>query len=184
MKDVLKHKKADTNLIRFVETASLIFDDFLKQFGFKSDIKEVKDFFCTMIYKKNDLYIKINANIHPKDYPYYYNVILGQGNTDWPDTDWNSIALWLIKKEISPDLKAKEFSLTDFDKIDYSLKNAKSELEKYGDSFLKGDLTIFKKVRQEINQQREPYKIHHKDKTGRFKTIIDSVSQKLKDKFS
>ena len=85
---------------------------------------------------------------------------------------------------MSPDLKANEYSLVDFVKIDYSLKNAKSELEKYGDSFLKGDLSLFKKVRQGNNQQREPYKIHQKDEAGGLRTIIDSVSKKLKDKFS
>ncbi len=181
-----KSKLEETNkdLIRFVETASEIFDTLLDNHGFKNEIKEVENSFCTMIYKRDDLYIKISASIHPRDYPYYYNIIIGQGSTDWPETDWNSIALWHIKKEISPELKAKEYSLVDFDKIDFSLKNAKCELEKYGDSFLNGELTTFEKVRQAINQQREPYKIHQKDQTGRFKTIIDSVSKKLKERFS
>lgn len=184
MTKIKKHRKADKNLIKFVETASLIFDDFLDLHGFTNELKEVEDFFCTMIYRKQEAYIKISASTHPRDYPNHYNLILGEGNNDWPDTDWNSVALWWIKKDISPDLKAKEYSLTDFEKIEYSLKNAKNELEKYGDSFLHGDLTIFKKVRHNINKKRKPYEIHQPDKTGSFKTIIDSVSKKLKDKFS
>ncbi len=184
MTEINKNKKADKNLIRFADTASFIFDDFLNSRGFESELKEIEDFFCTMIYRKQETYIKISASTHPRDYPNHYNIILGEGSSDWPDTDWNTVALWWIKKEISPDLNAKEYSLTDFEKIDYSLKNAKNELEKYGDSFLNGDLTIFRKVRQRINQQREAYMIHQKDNTGRFKTIIDSVSKKLKKKFS
>ncbi len=184
MTEIKKNKKTDKNIIKFADTASFVFDDFLNFHGFKSELKEIEEFFCTLIYRKQETYIKISASTHPRDYPNHYNIILGEGSSDWPDTDWNSVALWRIKKEISPDLKAKEYSLTDFEKIDDCLKNAKNELEKFGDSFLNGDLTIFRKVRQRINQQREPYKIHQKDNSGRFKTIIDKVSKKLKEKFS
>jgi len=179
-----KHKEANRDLIRFVEAASEIFDTFLGGHGFKNEVREVEDSICTMVYKRDDLYIKISASVHPRDYPYYYNVILGQGSADWPETDWNSIALWHMKKEVSPELKAEEYSMVDFDKIDLSLENAKCELEKYGDSFLNGELTTFEKVRKSINQQREPYKIHQKDQAGRFETIIDSASAKLKERFS
>lgn len=184
MTEIKKNKKADKNLIKFADTASLVFDDFLNSRGFESELKEIEDFFCTLIYRKQETYIKISASTHPRDYQNNYNIILGEGSSDWPDTDWNSVALWWIKKEIFPDLNAKEYSLTDFEKIDYSLRNAKNELENYGDTFLNADLTVFRKVRQSINQQREPYKIHQKDNNRRLKTIIDNVSKKLKEKFS
>lgn len=184
MTRINKHTKKDKNLIKFVDNASLIFDDFLGIHGFEIESKEIEDFFCTMIYRKQTTYLKISASTHPRDYPNHYNLILGDGSSDWPDTDWNSIALWRIKEEVSPELKAKEYSLSNFNKIDYNLKNAKNELEKYGNSFLNGDLTLFKKVRQDINKLREPYKIYQLDKKGRFTAILDSISKRLKDKFS
>ena len=152
--------------------------------GFKLQAKKIEQYFCNVIYKKGDNYVKIFANIHWHDYPSYYNVILGNGKIEWPDDDWNSIALWYVKKHLDPSSNAKEYSLLKFDGIEFSLENACKELEKYGSDFLNGNLDTFKKIRAEVNQEREPYKITIPQGDGTYKTTYDKTSEDLKNKNS
>ena len=47
-----------------------------------------------------------------------------------------------------------------------SLSN--SEKLKYEQTFLVGDLNLFREVRKEQNKDREPYKIHIPDEHGKY----------------
>lgn len=182
--DIFKKEKPSKDLKLFADKALEIFNHTMREHGFKFKSKKVEKYFCTIIYIKGENYIKIFANIHWHDYPSYYNVILGHGKTDWPDYDWNSIALWRLKKHIDPTTDAKAFSLLKFDGIEYSLTNAKNELEKYGTDFLNGNLELFKKIRSDVNKQREPYKINTPQADGSYKTTYDKTSEDLKNKNS
>jgi hypothetical protein len=182
--DIFKKEKPSKDLKLFADKALDIFNEPLRGHGFKLLSKKVEKYFCTIIYTKGDTYIKIFANIHWHDYPSYYNVILGDGKLNWPDDDWNSVALWYFKKHVDPTANAKEYSLLKFEGLEYSLDNAKKELEKYGVDFLKGNLDLFKKVRTDVNQQREPYKILTPKGDGSYKTTYDKTSEDLKNKNS
>lgn len=184
LKDIFKKEKPSKDLKLFADKTIETFNDLMHQHGFKLSIKNVEQYFCSIIYVKGDNYVKIFANIHWHDYPYYYNVILGNGKTVWPDNEWNSVAIWQLKKHIDTASDANVYSLLKFDGIVHSLNNAKNELEKYGADFLKGDLDLFKKVRAEVNRQREPYKIHTPQGDGSYKTIYDKTSEELKNKNS
>ncbi|HEX6889592.1 MAG TPA: hypothetical protein VF141_02830, partial [Chryseolinea sp.] len=102
------------------------------------------------------------------------------------DTDWNSVALWKIKKSIAARGKAKEYSLEqmDNDKLAQSLIYARNELLNYGQKFLKGDIELFDKVRREQNKDRQPYKIYTSNENGGRETIMDEESKRLKEKYS
>lgn len=182
--DIFKKDKSSKDLKLFADKALLVFNPTMQENGFKLLSKKVEEYFCTIIYVKGDNYIKIFANIHWHDYPSYYNVILGNGKSDWPDNDWNSVALWHIKKHIDPTANAKEYSLLKFDGIEHSLANAKAELVTYGSDFLNGNLDIFTKVRSDTNKQREPYKINTQQSDGSYITIYDKKSEELKNKNS
>jgi hypothetical protein len=184
LKDIFKKEKPSKDLKLFADITIKVFNELMHGHGFKLLSKKVEQYFCTIIYVKGDNYVKIFANIHWHDYPSYYNVILGDGKTDWPDNDWNSVAIWHLKKHIDPASNAKEYSLLKFDGIEHSLDNAKNELEKYGADFLKGNLDLLKKVRAEVNQQREPYKIHTPQGDGSYKTTYDKTSEGFKNKNS
>ena len=170
----------------FNKTVGTIFDKTLNDFGFKLKRKKTEKLFCERIYINGDRYIRISGDIHPMDFPPHYNIVLGQGSIEWPDCDWNAIALWLVKKEIDPKKKANEYSLEkmDEDKLGHSLNHAKEELVNYGKGFLTGDLKLFDKVRRELNKDREPYKIYRPTENGGREMIIDEESKGLKEKYS
>jgi hypothetical protein len=182
--DIFKKDKPSKDLKLFADKALLIFNHTTQQNGFKLLSKKVEKYFCTIIYVKGDSYIKIFANIHWHDYPSYYNVVLGNGKFEWPDSDWNSVALWRIKKYIDPTADAKEYSLLKFEGIEHSLENARAELEKYSSDFLNGNFDVFTKVRSHINKQREPYKINSQQSDGSYLTTYDTESEALKNKNS
>lgn len=168
----------------FSRTVENLFDKTLDEFGFKLKRKKTEKLFCERIYINGDRYVKVSASIHPMDSPSYYNIALGQGSIEWPDCDWNAVALWRMKKDIDSKQKAKEYSLEKIDGLEFSLNHAKSELLNFGKSFLIGDLGQFEKVRQEQNKDREPYKIYQGTKDGGRETIIDEKSEALKKKYT
>src|SRR5688572_10593368 len=57
-------------------------------------------------YLNGDRYIEFFVNTHYRDEPVYGNVILGTGTTEWPDGDWNAIALWKLAEAKDPASKA------------------------------------------------------------------------------
>lgn len=157
----------------------------VERFGFARHRIEIEEYFTTIIFRKDKQYIKINGSTYPTDYPYYYNIILGEGDSDnvfeW---DWNSIALWRLKAKLDPKAKAKEYEFPYEDKVKFSIANANEELFRYGDPFLRGDLTMFYEIRSEVNKAREPYKIHTPDKDGNYMTIDEPKSVEQKKKYS
>jgi hypothetical protein len=169
----------------FAEKAIEIVIPTFEQFGFKKHRIERKEYSSTIIYRKDKQYLEISSNTHPRDYPNYYNIVLGEGNSeDFFEYDWNSVALWRFKKEINPELKATEYEFPKDNGIEPSLKNANSELLKYGLTFLNGELELFHKVRKEQNKDREPYKIHSPDKNGNYQTSFEPKSVEQKKKYS
>jgi len=146
---------------------------------------EVEEYFTRIIFRNGKLYIRINGTTFPTDYPYHYNLILGEGDSeDFYESDWNSIALWQLKQKIDPDSDAKEFDFPWGDDVKISVSNANRELLEYGDKFLQGDLALFYETRSQVNQAREPYKIHRKDKDGIYKTTNEEKSVEQKKKYS
>ena len=172
------------DLKEFSRLVEIVFDKPMIEYGFKLERKKLENDFCERIYINSDRYVKISANIHPMDAPAYYNIVLGQGGIDWPECDWNAVALWRIKKDLDPKLKAKEYSLQKMEGLEKSLNHAKGELLKYGDPFLNGDLKHFFEVRKIQTRSREPYKIYQPTEGGGREMIIDAESSKLKEKYS
>jgi hypothetical protein len=160
------------------------FKEALAHYGFKRELKETNKYSCKIIYGNGSRYIEIYANIHPRDYPPYSNIILGEGGRDFFESDWNSIALWRLKNYIQKEDHAFEYSLVEPLHLTVLLNTALDDLLKYGKSFLSGDLTLFYEVRANQNKDREPYKIHFPNKVGKYVTISDPMSTKLKSKFS
>ncbi len=174
---------AEQNL--FSEKAMEIVIPTFEQFGFQKHRIEIGKYSSTIIYRKENHYLKISSNTYPRDYPYHYNIILGEGDSeDFFEWDWNSVALWRFKKEIKPELKASEYEFPTDKEIEPSLNNASSELLKYGLTFLNGELELFNKIRKEQNKDREPYKIHSPDKNGNYQTSFEPKSVEQKKKYS
>lgn len=169
----------------FSEKAMEIVIPTFEQFGFQKHRIEIGKHSSTIIYRKKKQYLKISSNTYPRDYPHHYNIILGEGDSeDFFEYDWNAVALWRFKKKINPELKVTEYEFQRDNGIEPSLKNANSELLKFGLTFLNGKLELFYKIRKEQNQNREPYKIHSPDKNGKYQTSFEPKSVEQKKKHS
>lgn len=169
----------------FADTVLEIIGPTVEKFGFQRHRTEIEEHFTTIIFRKNKQYIKISCTTYPTDYPYHYNVILGEGDSeDFYEWDWNSIALWRLKSKIDPKAQAKEFAFPYGDKVKYSVSNANKELLQYAETFLHGDMTLFYETRSDQNKSREPYKIHSPDKDGNYITTDEPKSVEQKKKYS
>jgi hypothetical protein len=170
----------------FNKSAGVIFDEVLAKYEFELNQEKVEEFYSERIYVNEDRYVNVSAGNHPRDFPPSYNILLGQGGFEWPERDWNSIALWRIKEQVDPKGKSKEYSLEiiDEEKLIHSLSHARTELLTYGREFLLGDILLFDKVRRQLNRIREPYKIYNRTANGGFEMIIDEESRALKEKYS
>lgn len=175
--ETVKTSKPSPEQTLFADLVLEIFSPTVEQFGFVRHRTEVEKFLTTIIFRKDKQYIKISGSTYPTDYPYYYNIVLGDGDSDdFLEWDWNSIALWRLKNIIDPTLKAKEYDFPFGDKMRFSLTITNKELMKYADTFLRGDLTLFYETRSAQNKDREPYKIHTPDKDGKYTTTGEQKS--------
>ena len=169
----------------FSEKAIEIIIPTFEKFGFNKHSEKIKEYSTRIIYRKENLYLEISSTNYPTDYPFYYNIVFGEGNSDdFFEYDWNSIALWRFKEKIKPELKASEYSFPTEKGVVPSLENANSELIEFGQTFLDGDLTLFYEIRKEQNKNREPYKIHSPNENGNYKTTDELKSVEQKKKYS
>lgn len=169
----------------FAELVLEIISPTVEHFGFKLFSKEVKTYSTTIVWRKDNQYIKVNSTNYPTDYPCYYNIVLGEGSSDdFFEYDWNSVAVWALAKVIEPtaDINSYEFPLGD--KVKYSLNASNKHLLKYGQTFLLGDLTVFYEARKRINENREPYKIYKPNQDGKYNTNDEPMSVEQKKKYS
>jgi hypothetical protein len=169
----------------FSEKAIKVLIPTFEKFEFKKHNIEIGKGFSTITYRKKEQYLKISSTTHPKDYPHSYWISFGEGNSeDFFEYDWNSVTLWDFQKELKPD---QELSNNDFPKeseLKSSLENAKTELLEFGESFLKGDLSLFYKIRKERNEKKEPYKVREINKHGKYIITDEPKSLELKKKYS
>ncbi|MEH1009463.1 hypothetical protein VDP25_17120 [Winogradskyella sp. ECml5-4] len=169
----------------FSEKAMEIVIPTFEKFGYIKHRIEIGKHSSIIIYRKENQYLKISSTTYPTDYPYCYNIIFGEGDSeDVLEYDWNSIALWRFKKIIEPKSKASEYEFPTKKGVEPSLENANNELLKYGLTFLNGDLNLFHEIRKEQNQNREPYKIYSPDKNGKYQTSYEPKSVEQKKKYS
>lgn len=183
--ETVKTSKPSPEHILFADTVVEIFSPTVEQFGFVRHRTEIETYLTTIIFRKDEQYIKISGSTYPTDYPYYYNVILGEGDSDdFLEWDWNSVALWRLKSKIDAKAKPQEYEFPFGDKVKFSVSNANKELLKYADTYLNGDLTLFYETRSEQNKGREPYKIHTPDKNGKYTTTDEQTSVEQKKKYS
>jgi hypothetical protein len=169
----------------FADTIIEIISPTVEKFGFTRHKITVKTYSTNIVWRKDNKYIKAESTNYPTDYPFYYNLVLGEGDSeDFFEYDWNSIALWRLKKKNAPTAKAQEYEFPLDDKVKFSILNANEELLTYADTFLNGDLTLFYETRSEQNKGREPYKIHTADKSGKYTTNDEPKSVKQKKKYS
>jgi len=150
---------------QFASTALQVFKPIFEKYGFKKYRKRVKSNFSFIIFKKDTQYINIHASTYPRDYPFYYEIYLGDGEcyeyeSSEPHTYfealYNSINLMILKAQSENIANVYSYKYPFLEQVTISLENAKKDLIKYAANFLKGDLHEFLKQRKELNKHKRP----------------------------
>jgi hypothetical protein len=169
----------------FTREICAIFDGYLEKYQFIRTDKKAEKYFFSVNYRNGERYIHFGCTLHPHDYPYYWYLTLGEGTLEFPESDWNKIALWRLfeHKDDNKELFNLDYNISE-DQIRQKLELTRILLEKYGFEFLNGNLSTFYRLRGDMNKGREPYKIYKKNKDGKYEMEFDEESKELKDKFS
>lgn len=95
----MKKGSPTKNHRQFVKQAKTVIGETVLSYGFKLHREEYEKWFSTIIYRREEHYIKIAVNTHFRNQPSVYNIVLGEGDSEnFMEWDWNSIALWRLKK--------------------------------------------------------------------------------------
>ena len=181
--ETVRTTKPSPEQILFANTVLEIINPTAEKYGFSRHRTQVEYYSACIVFRKGEQYIKICSNAHPRDYPSFYNFILGEGDSEvFMEYDWNSVALWRLKSKIEITAKAEEYPFPLGDRVKSSVAKANKELQKYADTFLRGDLALFYEARSEQNKGREPYKVYAPDGNGHYTAseLPESVEQKRK----
>jgi hypothetical protein len=156
--EVIIFNKPSPEQIEFANSVLEILSPTLNSFGFVRIKTEVLKYSTIIIFRKNIQYIKIYGSTYPTDYPYTYNIILGEEFSDKKDiNEWDWISLYELKNKIEFNNSSKVYEFPYFGNVEANIENAKNELTKYAITFLHGDMTLFYKTRSEIIEERGPF---------------------------
>jgi hypothetical protein len=176
-------RKGSSPTKAFVDAVQGAVGTMLASFGFVRAERSFDGTLASCVYGKGTAYIEFTMNIHPLDRPDSCEVILGDGQREWPERDWNAIRLRLLGGRLAHP-PVSDYLLDSFPDIHALVARMQADLERVGDEFLRGDLDAFKRVRAEVNRKREPYKIHRPLGDGTYRTEVDPRSLALKNRFS
>jgi len=182
--EMTKIEKPSKEQILFTENVLEILGPAIEKFGFIRHRTETKEYSSVIIWRRNNQYVKVDSTTYPTDYPFYYSLVFGVGDSEnFFEYDWNGASLTLFKNKIEQtNIYTPDFPTND--KMKESITQTLFDLEKYGQTFLNNDLTLFYEIRSNLNKNREPYKIHTPDKNGKYKTTYDQTSVEQKRKYS
>lgn len=163
----------------FVAQVDGVFANTLASFGFKiSGKRYYHDWASCRFYRAGDRYIEINANCYFRDGQPECRVILGVGPHEWPDSDWNAIALWRLSKT------GGNYPFQRLENIPSILATMRNDLLEQAEDFLSGNVDRFLMQRAAQNVGREPYMVHSPQPDGTYQSSHDPESQQLKEKYS
>ncbi len=169
----------DLHVKQFVALADDTFAEALATFGFAPVASDNHDsWHCSRTYRSGERYIEITASCHPRDGGPECRVILGDGSHEWPDRDWNAIALWRLIG------KGGNYCFKRVEDLDALLPKMSSDLLSEATDFLQGDVARFTAKRKEQNRGRTPYTIHEPQPDGSYSSRPDPESEDLKSRFS
>jgi hypothetical protein len=173
----------EAEVAAFVASTQDLIAPWLSGLGFLRGEVEVDRWTASIWFVNGTRYVRLSASSDPREAPSYCNVVLGDGRLEWPELDWSGIALWRLARD-QKDSEASEYPLKAAADVPALVERMRADLERYALGFLRGDLSIFKRVRAEANRTREPYKIHIPNGDGTYRTEVDPDSADLKARFS
>jgi hypothetical protein len=174
---------AEAEVAAFVASTQDLIGPWLSGLGFLRGEVEVDRWRASIWFINSTQYARLSASADPREAPSCCNVVLGDGHLEWPEVDWNGVALWRLARD-QGDSEASEYPLKAAADVPALVERMRADLEKYALGFLRGDLSTFVRVRAEANRTRAPYKIHIPNGDGTYRTEVDPDSADLKARFS
>lgn len=163
----------------FITQTDGVFAAQLEEYGFSLDGDDHEDdWHVCRRYRSSEQYIEITADCHFRDGDPECRVILGVGSNEWPECDWNRIALWRLSGTNS------NYPFGTPNDIPKVLRKMLHDLLYYAKDFLNGDLAHFLETLATQTREREPYKTYSPQSDGSYETIIDPESQALKERYT
>ncbi|MDX5396492.1 MAG: hypothetical protein LPK21_09855 [Hymenobacteraceae bacterium] len=172
-------KKPPIDLAQFAALAAEIIAPVLAEAGFVPGQLELTTTYCLLPYLHQNRYIIVKADAHPGNS--YFNILLGEGTPEWPDAEWQSVALWRVQQAKAPATNAGEYALTGSKDITPVLQQAATDLKTYASDFLKGDATLVKQLRNDQVKEQQPFKLAQKDKKGVLQKLLEQQQQAERD---
>jgi len=177
----------------FAAACAAIFDAPLLSHGFSRGTARLEPASCTQDYCAGTRYIAVSVSADPRDPPFYSNVVLGDGSVDWPERDWNSVALWRLARDrgAGDEVSPGNYPLSDSAEsqsippdLGPLFTRMRDDLVSFAADFLTDDLRAFRRARAAQTRARSPYMIHRPDGRGGYISSVDPTSAKLKERFS
>lgn len=168
--------KLDPELV--VAQVAAAFSSPLSSNGFQPvPTEQIHADYVSCLYRSGEQYIEITINCYHRDGEPECRVTLGDGSFEWPERDWNKIALWHLTGT------GGNYPFKRIDQLPSLFSKMANDLKVTAEDFLSGDLDRFLQRRAAVNQSREPYKIHT-PYGWMYKTSIDPESERLKERYS
>ena len=134
-------------------------------------------------YRNGDRYVKVTATTDYRDGP-QVNVEVGEGSLDWPEVDWNGVALWQLRGRVWPGRASPgSYPLGSIAGLPDVLAKAATDTEQHAADFLHGDLQRFRSARARVTRRRKPYQVGVPGASGRYEFTDDPESAELKRRF-
>ena len=164
---------------KFVALVDGIFAESMLSLGFTPAGEDPHDdWHCSRRFRAGERYVEISASCHPRDGVPECRIVLGEGSNEWPECDWNSIALWRLRGQ------GGNYPFHSTNEIAEVLVRMRDDLLQYATDFLTGDTDRFLEQRAAQNRDREPYKVYSPQSDGSYRMAYDPESQELKNRFS
>ena len=141
-------------------------------------------FFAQRIYRAGDLYVRVSTTTHPRDAPAHCALALGEGSHEFPDGDWNAIALWQLATEGQSSSAPYPYPLREIGQLPSVLQLMNADLQRTGTDFLVGDLRRFRAMRARVAASRSPYTIWSPAEGGRYLPSDDPDSTALRARYA
>jgi hypothetical protein len=169
----------------FLRECYQVFDGPLAAFGFLPTREWTHSEFAAVFYRNGDRYVEVSINTHLRDGPEHCTLSLGQGSDEWPETDWNKVALRQLMPQSSLHSNVEPYTISLHGSVVATLEEMRKDLLRHAEDFLRGSMERFLSTRRKITRLREPYKIYSPSSSSlRYTRRDDPESAALKDRFS
>jgi hypothetical protein len=170
---------------RFATDCDAAFRAMLDRYGFRPAAKDASTYLASRVYRCGERYVQVTATTHVLDEQSHCQVYVGEGSHDWPDTDWNKVALWqLAVARGGAQPKGDPYPLRTVADISNILRRMSEDLEREAADFLAGDLRQLQTVRAKVAETRRAYQIWEPQKDGSYQPREDPESAALRSRYA